>query len=249
MVSASTPRETSSRTLPCIVVGIAVAASTISIMRPTSAVASGSVLPISVTTSRAISSLRASSFSRRVSGESRSPMRSDFFRYLSAYTGAMPRRVEPYFLSASRFSSNTSSRRWKGMQIVARSLIFSASMPPANTAAVLAALEVMRNEPERVVRVNQIGERIRSELRGLGYNVGNSQTPIVPVIIGDDELTFMMWKALFSAGVYTNPVIPPAVPPELSLLRTSYMATHTDEQIDRVVEIFAEVGRTVGIIS
>ncbi|NLE43734.1 MAG: 8-amino-7-oxononanoate synthase [Chloroflexi bacterium] len=135
------------------------------------------------------------------------------------------------------------------IQHFARSLIFSASMPPANTAAVLAALEVMRNEPERVVRVNQIGERIRSELRGLGYNVGNSQTPIVPVIIGDDELTFMMWKALFSAGVYTNPVIPPAVPPELSLLRTSYMATHTDEQIDRVVEIFAEVGRTVGIIS
>ena len=123
----------------------------------------------------------------------------------------------------------------------ARSLIFSASMPPPSVAAVLAALEVMQEEPERIARVNQIGEQMRSAFRQLGFNVGNSQTPIIPVIIGDDTRTFMAWKALYDAGVYTNPVVSPAVPPELSLLRTSYMATHTDEQLERVRDIFAQV--------
>jgi 7-keto-8-aminopelargonate synthetase-like enzyme len=125
----------------------------------------------------------------------------------------------------------------------ARSLIFSASMPPANTAAALAALEVMQEEPERIARVNQIGERMRVELRQLGFDVGNSQTPIVPVIIGDDTRTFIAWKVLYEAGIYTNAVISPAVPPELALLRTSYMATHTDGQLDRVLETFAQVSQ------
>jgi len=135
------------------------------------------------------------------------------------------------------------------IQHYARSLIFSASMPPANTAAVLAALQVMREEPERIARVNQIGERVRTELGALGYDVGLSQTPIVPVKVGNEENTFAAWKTLYEAGIYTNPVIPPAVPPEASLLRTSYMATHTDEQIDRVIAIFAEVGRGLGLIN
>jgi len=130
----------------------------------------------------------------------------------------------------------------------ARSLIFSASMPPANAAAALAALEVMQEEPERIVRVNQIGERMRAGFRRLGFNVGGSETPIIPVIIGDDTRTFIAWKSLYEAGVYTNPVISPAVPPELALLRTSYMATHTDEQLDRVLATFAQVGRALGVI-
>jgi len=130
----------------------------------------------------------------------------------------------------------------------ARSLIFSASMPPSNAAAVLAALQVMREEPERIARVNEIGRRVRTELRSLGYDVGLSQTPIVPVAIGNDENTFLAWKALYEAGIYTNPVISPAVPPEQSLLRTSYMATHTDEQISRVIKGFADVGRSLGLI-
>jgi len=130
----------------------------------------------------------------------------------------------------------------------ARSLIFSASMPPGNTAAALAALEVMQEEPERIARVNQIGERMRARFRQLGFNVGASETPIVPVIIGDDMRTFVAWKALYEAGVYTNPVISPAVPPESALLRTSYMATHTDEQLDRVLATFAEVGQALGLI-
>jgi len=130
----------------------------------------------------------------------------------------------------------------------ARSLIFSASMPPSNVAAVLAALKVMQEEPERIRRVNEIGERMRAGFRELGFNVGASETPIVPVIIGDNMRTLMAWKALYEAGVYTNPVISPAVPPELSLLRTSYMATHTDEQLDRVLVTFAGVGRELGLI-
>jgi len=130
----------------------------------------------------------------------------------------------------------------------ARSLIFSASMPPANVAAALAALEVMQEEPGRIARVNQIGERMRAGFRQLGFNVGASETPIIPVIIGDDTRTFVAWKALYEAGVYTNAVISPAVPPESALLRTSYMATHTDEQLDRVLAAFAEMGQMLGLI-
>ncbi len=130
----------------------------------------------------------------------------------------------------------------------ARSLIFSASMPPGNVAAVVAALEVMKEEPERIQRVNQIADYMRREFRRLGFNTGSSQTPIIPIIIGDQHATFLVWKLLFESGVYTNPVIPPAVPANLSLLRTSYMATHTDEQMAFVLEQFERVGKMVGLI-
>jgi len=130
----------------------------------------------------------------------------------------------------------------------ARSLIFSASIPASNAAAALAALAIMREEPERVERVNTIAERMRNELRLMGFNVGESVTPIVPVIIGDDTKTFLTWKSLFENGVFVNPVISPAVPPGLQLLRTSYMATQTDEQIDRVLAVFDKVGKELGLI-
>lgn len=130
----------------------------------------------------------------------------------------------------------------------ARSLIFSASIPAANAAAALAALHVIRDEPELATRVIQIGARVKTELAGMGYNVGESVTPIVPVIIGDDQKTFLSWKTLFENGVFVNPVISPAVPPGMQLLRTSYMASHTDAQIDRVLETFEKVGKQVGII-
>jgi 8-amino-7-oxononanoate synthase len=129
----------------------------------------------------------------------------------------------------------------------ARSLIFSASIAPPNAAAALAALEVMEAEPERSQRVMEIAERMRQGYRELGFNVGNSQTPIVPVILGEDMTTFLAWKMLFEAGVYTNPVISPAVPEGQALLRTSYMATHTDEQLDFVLQAFAQVGQMMGI--
>ena len=106
----------------------------------------------------------------------------------------------------------------------------------------------MIEEPERIQRVNEIGDRMRREFRKLGFKIGPSQTPIIPVIIGDMYATFMTWRLLFEEGVYTNPVIPPAVAPNESRLRTSYMATHTDEQMDFVLEKFARVGRMVDLI-
>jgi 8-amino-7-oxononanoate synthase len=130
----------------------------------------------------------------------------------------------------------------------ARSLIFSASIAPANAAAALAALDVIIAEPERSQRVMEISERMRRGYRELGFDVGASQTPIVPVVFRHDMTTFKAWKMLFDAGVYTNPVISPAVPEGQALLRTSYMATHTDEQLDAVLEAFAVVGRELGAI-
>ncbi len=130
----------------------------------------------------------------------------------------------------------------------ARSLIFSASIPAPNAAAVLAALEVMREEPERIQRVNDIGARMRAELRGMGFNIGNSQTPVIPLFIGDDMRTIYSCKALFDAGIFVNAVISPAVPDGRQLLRTSYMASHTDAQIDRALELFQKVGRQMGLI-
>jgi len=130
----------------------------------------------------------------------------------------------------------------------ARALIFSASIPPANAAAALAALHVMRDEPERVVRVNQIADRMRKEYTRLGFDAGHSVSPIIPIVTGTFERTLMFWKALFEAGVFVNPVIPPATPEGRCMLRTSYMATHTDEQMDRVLETFATIGKQVGMI-
>jgi len=130
----------------------------------------------------------------------------------------------------------------------ARSLIFSASIPPANAAAARAALQVMREEPDRIQRVNEIGKYMREEYQKLGFDTGTSETPVVPIIIGDDEMTFMTWKSLFEKGVFVNPVISPAVSPGRQLLRTSYMATHTDEQLEQVLETFKEVGEQLGLI-
>ena len=130
----------------------------------------------------------------------------------------------------------------------ARSLIFSASIPPGNAAAALAALQVMREEPERIARVNQIGDRMRDGFKKLGFNIGESITPVIPIMIGDDDKTFLTWKLLFEHGVFVNPVISPAVSAGRQLLRTSYMATHTDEQLDQVLEIFEKVGKMVGLI-
>ena len=134
------------------------------------------------------------------------------------------------------------------IQHFARALIFSASMPPANVAACLAALDIMETEAWRYERLAEITIKMREGFRGLGFETGPTETPIVPIIIGDDMKTLMLWKALFDAGIYTNAVIPPGVAPNQSRLRTSYMATHTDEQLDRVLEAFAVIGKEVGVI-
>ncbi len=131
----------------------------------------------------------------------------------------------------------------------ARSLIFSASIPAANAAAALAALNIMRTEPQHVERLTAVGDRMRRELRAMGFNIGETVSPIIPIFIGDNPRTLVAWKTLFDAGVFVNPILSPAVPPGQELLRTSYMASHTDEQIDRVLEIFCEVGKQIGLIS
>ncbi len=130
----------------------------------------------------------------------------------------------------------------------ARALIFSASMPPASTAAALAALDVMREEPERVEKLQRNAALMHKGFKELGFDTGHSVTPIIPIIIGDNQRTLMTWKKLFEAGVFVNPVLAPATPPGRQLLRTSYMATHTETQLNRVLEIFAKVGREMGLI-
>jgi 8-amino-7-oxononanoate synthase len=130
----------------------------------------------------------------------------------------------------------------------ARALIFSASIPPSNAAAALAALEVMKEEPERITRLNQIAEYMRNGFQHLGFNTGNSVTPVIPIIVGDTMRTIITWRLLFDAGVFVNPVLSPGVPEGSELLRTSYMATHTDDQLDRVLSTFEQVGKEMGLI-
>jgi 8-amino-7-oxononanoate synthase len=130
----------------------------------------------------------------------------------------------------------------------ARSLIFSASNPPASVAATLAALEIIEEEPERRARLWHNTRRMQEGLRALGYDIGASETPIVPVQVGELEQMFVFWKQLFDAGVFTNPVTPPAVPENACRLRISLMATHTDDQIDFVLDAFATIGRRMAVI-
>ncbi|MCI0713582.1 MAG: aminotransferase class I/II-fold pyridoxal phosphate-dependent enzyme [Chloroflexi bacterium] len=130
----------------------------------------------------------------------------------------------------------------------ARSLIFSASLPAPNAAAVLAALDIIENEPEYVHRVMENADYMRTGLRRLSYDIGTSNTAIIPLIIGDDIRTVLAWRALINEGVYTNPVLPPGVPPNKSLLRTSYMATHTREHLDRALKALEIVGENLDLI-
>ena len=129
-----------------------------------------------------------------------------------------------------------------------RPFIFTASLPPANTAGVLAALEVLQQEPERREHLWEITKRLQHGLRGMGYDIGATTTPIVPVLIGPMDKTFIFWRKLYDAGVFTNPVVAPAVPPSQCRLRTSLIATHTHAQIDQALESFARIGKELGVI-
>jgi 8-amino-7-oxononanoate synthase len=129
-----------------------------------------------------------------------------------------------------------------------RSLIFSASMPPATIASVSKCLEIIEKEPERVQRLQQIGHKMVAGFKSLGFNVGTAETPIVPLRIGDLEKTLMFWWAMFNNGVFTNPVLSPAVPPDSTLIRTSYMAIHSDAECDQILEVAGKAGKSLGII-
>jgi len=129
-----------------------------------------------------------------------------------------------------------------------RAMMFSASLPPASTAAALAALDVLEREPEMVERLAKLATLWREGVRQMGFDIGKSQTPIVPINLGDEYATVVFWKQLLEQGVYTNPVIYPAVPIGKAILRTSCMAVHTQEQIEQALETFRIVGRKQGLI-
>ncbi|MBC8184161.1 aminotransferase class I/II-fold pyridoxal phosphate-dependent enzyme [candidate division KSB1 bacterium] len=131
----------------------------------------------------------------------------------------------------------------------ARSLIFSASMPPSAVATVNTALDILKAEPERLDNLWKNTAKMKKAFDEMGFNTGDTQTPIIPIIIGEDMHTFGFWKLLFEQGIFTNPVISPAVEPGHALLRTSYMATHTDDELDRVLAIFNRLGKKFGLIN
>lgn len=130
----------------------------------------------------------------------------------------------------------------------ARTNIFSASLPPAAVATVIAVLDIIEKEPELLVRVHHAAERCRNGLAAMGFNIGRSEAPIIPVTVGDDLDCFRFWKDMFDNGVFTNPVVSPAVEPGQAMLRTSFMASHTDDMIDRALEVFEKVGRKHNLI-
>jgi 8-amino-7-oxononanoate synthase len=130
----------------------------------------------------------------------------------------------------------------------ARSLIFSASMPPASVAGTLAALDVIEEEPERREKLWANTRRMQEGLRSLGYDIGRSETPIIPVQVGELQRMLVFWRTLFDAGVFTNPVTPPAVPENSCCLRISCMATHNDDHIDFVLDAFASIGKKMAVI-
>ena len=129
----------------------------------------------------------------------------------------------------------------------ARSEIFSAAPPPASVAAAMQALEIVEREPERRERLWENTKYMKSQLRALGFDTGESQSPVIPITIGEDLTTFVMVKRLQEEGVFANAVISPAVPPGCSLIRTSYMATHERKHLDRALDVLEKVGREIGV--
>jgi 8-amino-7-oxononanoate synthase len=129
-----------------------------------------------------------------------------------------------------------------------RPLIFSASMSPANAAAALAALEIMRSEPERIARLWHNTARLKGGLVSMGFDLGLSETPILPVYCRNMTIAFKFCKRLEEEGVFVNPVVSPGVPPGEELIRVSLMATHTDAQIDFALDKFGKVGRELGLL-
>ncbi len=129
-----------------------------------------------------------------------------------------------------------------------RSLMFSASIAPSNAASALAALKIIQKEPERIMRLWNNTAHARRRLVEAGFDIGHSQTPILPIYVKDNVKTFKITQDLLEKGVFVNPVVSPAVAPESSLLRYSLMATHTSSQIDESVEKITASAQELGII-
>jgi 8-amino-7-oxononanoate synthase len=128
-------------------------------------------------------------------------------------------------------------------------LIFSASPTPASVASALAALNILEREPERIDRLIANADKMRKGFAEMGFHVIDSETGIVPVVVGDAELAMVFWKKLYDKGVFVNAFIPPGVPPNMSMMRTSYMATHEDEHLDAILNVFHEVGIELGLLT
>ncbi|MFC1725257.1 aminotransferase class I/II-fold pyridoxal phosphate-dependent enzyme [candidate division KSB1 bacterium] len=129
-----------------------------------------------------------------------------------------------------------------------RSFIFSASMPPSVVATVIAALDVIENEPERRENLWRITNKMLDGYKSMGFDTCDSVSPVIPIVIGEDMKTFMFWKELFDAGVYANAAVSPAVPPGAGRMRTSYIATHNEDQMDFVLSTFEKLGKKLGVI-
>lgn len=129
-----------------------------------------------------------------------------------------------------------------------RSFMFSAALPPASVATVLACLKIVQKEPERIQKLWKNARKMNEGFRSLGFDTMGSETPIIPILIGDDARAFMFVKRLYELGVFATPVIAPAVPKGHALIRTSYMATHEDKDLDFVLDVFSQVGKEFGII-
>lgn len=129
-----------------------------------------------------------------------------------------------------------------------RPFIFSAAMAPPSVGACLGALDVMESEPQHRERLWEVVHQMQAGYRELGFDTGTSETPVIPIILGDEMLVFEFWRRLLEAGIFVNPVRPPAVPANRALLRTSYMATHTDAQMEYVLEQFGRIGRELGLL-
>jgi 8-amino-7-oxononanoate synthase len=130
----------------------------------------------------------------------------------------------------------------------ARSFIFSAALPPYAVATVQACVDILKAEPQLRERLWHNAEFMKNGIQALGFNTGPCESPVIPVIVGPVERTFIFWKELLEEGVFTNPVIPPAVPENSCLIRTSVMASHTEELLTRALEIFKRAGKKVGLI-
>jgi len=131
---------------------------------------------------------------------------------------------------------------------ISRSMMFSASLPPSLVATVSTALDIIEEQPQLRIQLWKNTHKMLKGYKELGYDTGISETPIVPIIIGNSLKVYEMCKLLFENGVFVNPVVNPAVPLGRELLRTSYMATHTEEQLDKVLATFEKVGKQLRLI-
>lgn len=127
-------------------------------------------------------------------------------------------------------------------------IIFSASPTPASCAAALASLDILEHHPELVTKLLSNADKVRTAFKDLGFNVIDSSTAIVPVVIGDLERSLAIWRRLFDSGIFVNAFIPPGVPPNMSMMRTSYMASHEDRHLDQIIDVFTKVGKEFNLI-